>query len=120
MERSKKLSMDNALLQNLTKAVFSNLSNDQLDSDELAKAVGMSCATFNRKPSRINGKSITKFICEIRLMEARHFLQEEVGTASEIAHKVGFSSSFIVPQGSRAIYECKKFHSGDAFYNLHK
>ena len=92
MERFKKLSMDNTFLQNLTNAVFANLNNNQFGAEELARVVGISRSQIHRKLHRINGKSVTKFIREIRLREAHRLLTEEVGTASEIAYQVGFSS----------------------------
>ncbi|MCK5277204.1 MAG: helix-turn-helix transcriptional regulator, partial [Cyclobacteriaceae bacterium] len=92
MERSKELSMDNAFLQKLTSAVFTNLNNEQFGAEELAKEIGLSRSQIHRKLQKINGKSITQFIREIRLEEAHRLLEEEVGTASEISYKVGFSS----------------------------
>ena len=92
MERSKELSMDKAFLQKLTSTVFANLNSDQFGAEELALIVGMSRSQIHRKLRRINGKSISKFIREIRLKEAHRLLQQGVGTASEIAYQVGFSS----------------------------
>ncbi|MCK5369857.1 MAG: helix-turn-helix transcriptional regulator, partial [Cyclobacteriaceae bacterium] len=52
----------------------------------------MSRSQIHRKLNKINGKSITKFIREIRLEEAHQLLEDEVATAAEIAYQVGFSS----------------------------
>jgi len=92
MDRSKKISMDQTFLQKLTDAVFANLNNDQFGVEELAKEVGLSRSQIHRKLHRINGKSVTKFIREIRLEEAHRLIEQEVGTASEVAYQVGFSS----------------------------
>ena len=92
MERSPKLSMDETFLQKLTNAVFANLNNGQFGAEDLAKTVGLSRSQIHRKLQKINGKSITQFIREIRLAEAHQLLEDEVGTGSEIAFQVGFSS----------------------------
>ena len=92
MEKSDEFSMDQAFLQKLTEAVFANLNNEQFGAEDLAKEVGLSRSQIHRKLQKINGKSITQFIREIRLEEAHRLLEEEVGTAAEIAYQVGFSS----------------------------
>lgn len=101
MERSKELSMDEVFLQKLTDAVFSNLNNEQFGAEELAKLVGISRSQIHRKLQKINGKSITQFIREIKLEEALKLLQRDVGTSSEISYRVGFSSP---------VYFTKYFH----------
>ena len=92
MERSAELSMDQIFLQKLTATVFANMNNDQFGARDLAKEVGLSRSQIHRKLQKINGKSITQFIREIRLDEALKLLQREVGTSSEISFNVGFSS----------------------------
>ena len=85
MERSKELSMDQAFLQKLTAAVFDNLNKEQFGAEELAKEVGLSRSQIHRNLHKINGKSATPFVREIRLEEAHKLLQNEIGTAAEIA-----------------------------------
>ena len=92
MERSSELSMDQTFLQKLTNAVFANLNNEQFGVEDLAKVVDLSRSQIHRRLNKINGKSITQFIREIRLEEAHRLLEEEIGTTSEIFYKVGFSS----------------------------
>ena len=92
MERSAELSMDQTFLQKLTNAVFANLNNEQFSAEDLAKEVGLSQSQIHRKLNKINGKSITQFIREIRLEEAHRLLEKEIGTAAEIAYQVGFGS----------------------------
>ena len=84
--------MDQAFLHKLTDSVFDNLTNEQFGAEELATDIGMSRSQIHRKLHKINGQSITKFIREIRLKEAHRLLEKNVGTASEIAFKVGFGS----------------------------
>ena len=93
MERSKELSMDQSFLQSLKNIVITNLSNDQFGAEDISREIGLSRSQVHRKLQKINGKSITQFIREARLDVALDVLKEEVGTASEISYKVGFSSS---------------------------
>ena len=86
------LSMDNISLQIIRNVVYANLSNEHFGAEELAKEIGLSRSQIYRKLSRINGKSITQFIREIRLEEALKLLNENSGTAAEISYQVGFSS----------------------------
>jgi len=92
MERSEELSMNHSFLQSLKDIVLSNLENEQFGTEDLAREMGLSRSQIHRKLQKINGKSITQFIMEIRLDIALDLLKREVGTASEIAYKVGFSS----------------------------
>ena len=92
MERSSKLSMDKAFLQKLTDAVHANLNNEQFGAEDLAKEVGLSRSQIHRKLQKINGKSVSQFIREIRLDEAHRLLEAETGTSAEIAYQVGFSN----------------------------
>ncbi len=92
MERSNELSIDEAFLQSLTKIVYENLNNDQFGAEELARQIGISRSQIHRKLQRILGKSVTQFVREIRLEEAKKLLIREIGTASEISFRVGFSS----------------------------
>jgi AraC-like DNA-binding protein len=92
MEKIKEFSMNEVFLQRLTEEIFVHLNNEQFGAEELAKEVGISRSQIHRKLQKINGKSITQFIREIRLEEALRLLQKEVGTASEISYQVGFGS----------------------------
>ena len=92
MEGSLDLSLKDAFLKALTESVFANLNNEQFGAEQLSEEVGLSRSQIHRKLKKINGKSITQFIREIRLEEARRLLLNETGTASEIAYQVGFGS----------------------------
>ncbi len=92
MERITEHSMDEVFLKELNDIVFINLNNEQFGAEELAKEIGVSRSQIYRKLHKINGKTISQFIREIRLEEALKLLQSETGTASEISYQVGFSS----------------------------
>ena len=86
------ISKDEQLLQKLRQIVLNNIQNEQFGVEELARSYGISRSQLHRKLKKIKGKSISQFIKEIRLNEALILLQQDVGTASEIAYLVGFSS----------------------------
>ena len=79
-------------LDKLRQIVLDNLSNEQFGVEELAKAYGISRSQLHRKLKKLRRQSISQFIREIRLDEALKLLQQDAGTVSEIAYKVGFSS----------------------------
>ena len=85
-------SMDEAFLEKLREAVEENLGNEDFGVQELAREAGLSRSQIHRKLHELTGQSTTKFIREIRLEHAMEMLQKEVGTVSEIAYRVGFSS----------------------------
>jgi TolB-like protein/AraC-like DNA-binding protein len=76
----------------LSEITLLNLGNENFGVKELARESGMSQYTLYRRLYSITGKTITRFIREIRLQNALEMLQHEEVTASEVAYKVGFNS----------------------------
>jgi len=93
MNRGSNLSQDEALLNNITQTVLSNLNNEQFGVEELAQQVGMSRSNLHRKLKLLQGKTTSQFIREVRLQEALKLLHQDVATSSEIAYQVGFNST---------------------------
>jgi hypothetical protein len=71
MQNEKDLSRDEVLLRKLTEAVASNLENEQFGVTELSDAVAISRFQLHRKLKLLKGKSVSQFIREVRLEEAR-------------------------------------------------
>ena len=86
------LSMDQALIEKLTKILEVNLDKENFGVIELAIEAGLSRSQLHRKLKSIVGKSASRFIREYRLQKAMDMLQRNVATASEIAYRVGFNS----------------------------
>jgi len=82
------------------------MENEQFGVEELAQEVGMSRSQLHRKLQTLTGQSASQFIKQVRLERAMEMLQNEVGTASEIAYKVGFGSP---------TYFTKSFHDHFGF-----
>lgn len=84
---------DQVLLRKLRAIVLENLDDEDFGVQTLAYAHGISRSQLHRKLKRIKGQSISKFIREIRLNEAMKMLKNDEASVSEIAYKVGFSST---------------------------
>jgi TolB-like protein/AraC-like DNA-binding protein len=85
-------STDIVFIKKLTKIVEANLADETFGVKELAEKVRMSRSQIHRRLKSINNKSVSQFIREIRLNKAKEMLQNDLGTAAEIAYKVGFNS----------------------------
>ena len=86
------LSMDQEFISNLTNIVIANLKDENFGVENLAEESGISRITIYRKLKSIRNQDVSQFIREIRLQRAMRLLQNNVGTASEIAYMVGFGS----------------------------
>jgi AraC-like DNA-binding protein/tetratricopeptide (TPR) repeat protein len=69
-----------------------NLKNENFRIKNLAREVGMSSSTLNRRLSKIGGRSGNQFIREIRLRKAHEMLHGKSANVSEVSYEVGFSS----------------------------
>jgi TolB-like protein/AraC-like DNA-binding protein len=85
-------SVDQLFVRRLTDYILSNLEKEHFGAVELSQAIGQSRSTIHRKLKACTQKSLSHFICELRLNKAYEMLINHAGTASEIAYKVGFSS----------------------------
>ncbi|MDX9773720.1 MAG: helix-turn-helix domain-containing protein [Bacteroidales bacterium] len=72
--------------------VIANLSREDFDVAELAREAGMSRSSIHRRLQKLLNQNASQFIREIRLKKAMEMLGKGVGTASEIAYRVGFGS----------------------------
>ena len=78
------------IYSNLTNIVIAILNNENFGVENLAEESGISRITIYRKLKSIRNPDVSQFIREIRLQRAMRLLQNNVGTASEIAYMVGF------------------------------
>jgi AraC-like DNA-binding protein/tetratricopeptide (TPR) repeat protein len=80
------------LIRQLTDFVLNNLENQHFGAKELSRASGMSVYSLSRKLKEISGKTVSKFIREVRLQKALEMIKTENLTISEIAYRTGFNS----------------------------
>ena len=69
-----------------------NLENEDFSVEELSEKAGLIRSMLHRKLKKLTGKSASELITEKRLTKAKVMLENNEGTAAEIAYKVGFGS----------------------------
>ena len=85
-------SMQEQYLADIRGIIEDNIGNESFSVADLAREVGLSRSMLHRKLIRLIGKSATDLITEIRLSKAYELLENNAGTVSEIAYRVGYSS----------------------------
>ncbi|MCF8461655.1 MAG: response regulator [Flavobacteriales bacterium] len=85
-------SMEEKFLLRVKGVVDKHLDDEHFSVEELSKEVGMSRAQLHRKLIALTGVSASRFVRNYRLEHAYQLLQNKVGTVSEIAYRVGYSS----------------------------
>jgi transcriptional regulator GlxA family with amidase domain len=85
--------VDQKFLQQIMDIVEAHLANEDFSVDELAKEIGMSRSSLNRKLRALVNQSTNQFIQSVRLNRAASLLRQQVGTVSEIAFQTGFRST---------------------------
>lgn len=85
--------LENLFLDKLQELIEENLSNPQFGVDELAEILDISRPTLYRKVFALTGQSPKKFIQSYRLKRSFELLTSNYGNVTEVAFKVGFSSS---------------------------
>ncbi len=73
--------------------MLENLDNEQFSVEDLSAQLGISRSHLHRKLKLLKDKSVSQFIREVRLKEAKKLLSDEDLTAAEIAYRVGFHSN---------------------------
>lgn len=80
-------------LEKVTEIIEDNISNEKFGVSELADKVGMSRSNLLRKIQKTTKLSVSLFIRQVRLKHAMEILKQGTLNVSEIAYKVGFSST---------------------------
>ncbi|KAA6338812.1 Sensor histidine kinase TmoS, partial [termite gut metagenome] len=83
---------DQVLYEKIIKIVNENISNPQLNSEFLAKEIGMSRVHIHRKLKELTKQSPRDFIKAIRLKQSADLLSSQKFGVSEIAYAVGFTN----------------------------
>ncbi|MFT6053178.1 MAG: TolB-like protein/AraC-like DNA-binding protein/Tfp pilus assembly protein PilF [Roseivirga sp.] len=84
---------ENDFLNQLTRVVEENLSDENFGVSELAEAINMSRSNLLRKLKKSTGLSVSLFIRQVRLKRAMALLQNSSQNVSEVSFAVGFSST---------------------------
>ena len=83
---------DQLFLNRLTSIVEANLNNENFGVSNLAREMNISRSNLYFKVKAATGKSVSSFIRDIRLHNAKELLQKSNKTISEVAYEVGFGS----------------------------
>lgn len=86
-------SMDREFLDQFQATVDKHLDNPDFQIDDLCEELYMARATLFRKVEALTGETPKQFIQSYRLERAAQLLKARAGNITEIAFKVGFSSS---------------------------
>jgi len=92
MNRLELGSVDRQFVQHFHDFVINNMSDVDLDVQQLSGEFNMSRVQLYRKCKSITGKSPVEIIRDIRLKAATDLLQGSDRSVSEVAYEVGFSS----------------------------
>jgi AraC-like DNA-binding protein len=85
------LSHNQKIIQNATKYITDN-AIESINSEELAKELGISLRSFQRITRKEINLTPTNFICIIKLNLAAEFLKNNAGNISDATYEFGFSS----------------------------
>jgi len=110
-------SADQLFIKKLTDLVLANLACEDFDVSQLARTAGMSRSSIHRRLREIANQNASQFIREIRLQKAMEMLQQDLGTASEIAYRVGFGSPAYF---TKCFHEYFGFPPGDVRKGVHE
>ncbi len=92
MERAEFSDVDRGFYNHFHSFVSENISDADLDIQQLSEEFNMSRVQLYRKCKSITGQSPVELIRLIRLKAARQLLENSSKSVSEIAYEVGFSS----------------------------
>ncbi|MDX1284365.1 MAG: helix-turn-helix domain-containing protein [Draconibacterium sp.] len=84
---------DKEFLEKLEQVVKDNLGKESFGVSELAKELGMSRSSLHRKVNSLTKISVSQYIRQARLKQAKELLRQTSDTISEVGYKVGFSST---------------------------
>jgi len=85
--------LENLFLDKFQELIEQNISNPEFGVDELTEILNISQPTLYRKVFALTGQSPKKFIQSYRIKRSFELLKSNYGNVTEVAYKVGFSSS---------------------------
>ena len=84
--------LDILLVSKATEVVEAHLAEPEFDVNDLASGCNMSRSSFTRKIKAITNLTPLEFIKDIKMKHARHMLESQNYTVSEVAEKLGFAN----------------------------
>ncbi len=85
-------SIDEQFMKRVLNVINEHISEEEFSIEILGKESAMSRPQMYKKIKALTGKSPSLFLRSVRLVKAKKMIKEGVGTISEIAYSVGYSS----------------------------
>ena len=86
-------SLDKKFVNDFTALIEKNISNPELNVNDIGRELGMSRVQIYRKVKALLGYSVNDYIINVRLKKAKNLLLSTDKSIGEIATDVGFSSA---------------------------
>ncbi|GAB5518879.1 MAG: hybrid sensor histidine kinase/response regulator transcription factor [Rhodothermales bacterium] len=100
------LSGQDTLSDQARAVVLSRLADPTFTVQQLAEALNMTYATFNRRLRKDANVTPNVFIRHVRLNEAARLLKNDAGSVSEVAYAVGFNSLSYFTKSFSEHFDC--------------
>jgi DNA-binding response OmpR family regulator len=84
--------LDKEFIRELQEVIETNLSDPEFNVEELKRKLYISRTSLYRKIQALSGQSPTDFIRSYRLKRAAQLLKNGIGSVTEVAFEVGFTS----------------------------
>jgi signal transduction histidine kinase/AraC-like DNA-binding protein len=85
--------LDKKFINDFSALIEKNISNTELNVNDIGRELGMSRVQIYRKVKALLGYSVNDYIINVRLKKAKHLLVNTDKSIADIAAEVGFSSS---------------------------
>jgi DNA-binding response OmpR family regulator len=85
-------SVDQKFLERLKEIVEANMAEEDFDVKRLSAKAGLSDRQLERKLKALIDQTPNQFIRSMRLQRAKQLLEQNAGTVSEIAYRLGFNN----------------------------
>jgi AraC-like DNA-binding protein len=95
---------NSVFLQKVVAVIEKNLTNENFGVTELAEVMNMSRSNLLRKVKKETSVSVSVFIRNVRLNNAKNLLVNDALTVSEISYMVGFKSTSYFTKCFREFY----------------
>jgi AraC-like DNA-binding protein len=85
-------SRDEQFLQKIVDVIEKNVSNPELNVEDLCQQLGVSRSVFYKKVHALTGMSPMEFTRHIRMQHAAQLLEKSQLSISQVAYQVGFNN----------------------------
>src|SRR5690606_18108494 len=85
-------SLDKEFITKVLKYIHDNISNPDLNVENLADELFLSRSQLYRKIKALTGQTANEFLRKVRLEKAKQMIESRDNSISEVSYNVGFSS----------------------------